>query len=122
MQADDLVFNKGDKVTVVGTEVQFEVVETIFAREVTQGDPRFPRQARYAELVAVSDAAGLIESALTELCDDPPAAVAAVPVLGSCRMRRRLQTGKVLPTERKFAPSPSLGGSQKNLALNASWR
>lgn len=31
----DLVFNKGDVVTVVGTKVQFEGVETIFARVVT---------------------------------------------------------------------------------------
>jgi hypothetical protein len=31
----DLVFNKGDAVTVVGTKVQFEGVETIFARVVT---------------------------------------------------------------------------------------
>ncbi len=33
----DLVFNKGDVVTVVGTKVEFEGVETIFAREVTRG-------------------------------------------------------------------------------------
>ena len=31
----DLVFNKGDVVTVVGTKVQFEGAETIFARVVT---------------------------------------------------------------------------------------
>jgi len=33
----ELVFNKGDEVTVVGTKVQFEGVETIFAREITRG-------------------------------------------------------------------------------------
>jgi len=33
----DLGFNKGDVVAVVGTKVQFEGVETIFAREVTRG-------------------------------------------------------------------------------------
>lgn len=37
----DLVFNKGDLVTVVGTKVQFEGVETIFAREVTRGNETF---------------------------------------------------------------------------------
>ncbi len=37
----DLVFNKGDVVTVVGTKVQFEGVETIFAREVTRGSETF---------------------------------------------------------------------------------
>jgi hypothetical protein len=37
----DLVFNKGDTVTVVGTKVQFEGVETIFAREVTRGTETF---------------------------------------------------------------------------------
>lgn len=37
----DFVFNKGDVVTVVGTKVQFEGVETIFAREVTRGDVTF---------------------------------------------------------------------------------
>ncbi len=37
----DLVFRKGDEVTVVGTKVQFEGVETIFAREVTRGDETF---------------------------------------------------------------------------------
>ena len=37
----DLVFNKGDVVTVVGTKVQFEGVETIFAREVTRGNETF---------------------------------------------------------------------------------
>jgi DNA/RNA endonuclease YhcR with UshA esterase domain len=37
----DLVFNKGDEVTVVGTKVQFESVETIFAREVTRGSETF---------------------------------------------------------------------------------
>ena len=37
----DLVFNKGDSVSVVGAKVQFEGVETIFAREVTRGDAIF---------------------------------------------------------------------------------
>jgi hypothetical protein len=37
----DLVFNKGDVVTVVGTKVQFEGMETIFAREVTRGESTF---------------------------------------------------------------------------------
>jgi DNA/RNA endonuclease YhcR with UshA esterase domain len=37
----DVVFNKGDVVTVVGTKVQFEGVETIFAREVTRGSDTF---------------------------------------------------------------------------------
>ncbi|HXM21471.1 MAG TPA: hypothetical protein VN948_09430 [Terriglobales bacterium] len=37
----DLVFNKGDVVEVVGTKVQFEGVETIFAREVTRGSETF---------------------------------------------------------------------------------
>jgi DNA/RNA endonuclease YhcR with UshA esterase domain len=37
----DLVFNKGDVVTLVGTKVQFEGVETIFAREVTRGSETF---------------------------------------------------------------------------------
>lgn len=37
----DLVFSKGDVVTVVGTMVQFEGVETIFAREVTRGSETF---------------------------------------------------------------------------------
>jgi DNA/RNA endonuclease YhcR with UshA esterase domain len=37
----DLVFKKGDVVTVVGTKVQFEGVETIFAREVNRGTETF---------------------------------------------------------------------------------
>jgi DNA/RNA endonuclease YhcR with UshA esterase domain len=41
VKAYDLVFNKGDVVTVVGTKVQFEGVETIFTREVTRGDETF---------------------------------------------------------------------------------
>ena len=41
VKAYDLVFNKGDEVTVVGTKVQFEGVETIFAREVTRGSETF---------------------------------------------------------------------------------
>ena len=41
VKAYDLVFNKGDVVTVVGTKVQLEGVETIFAREVTRGSETF---------------------------------------------------------------------------------
>lgn len=41
VKAYDLVFNKGDVVSVVGTKVQFEGVETIFAREVTRGSDTF---------------------------------------------------------------------------------
>jgi DNA/RNA endonuclease YhcR with UshA esterase domain len=37
----NLVFNKGDKVEVVGVKVQFEGKETIFAREVTRGTDTF---------------------------------------------------------------------------------
>src|SRR5580704_2767925 len=37
----DLVFSKGDVITVVGTKVQFEGAETIFAREVTRGSETF---------------------------------------------------------------------------------
>jgi hypothetical protein len=37
----DLVFKVGDVVTVVGTKVHFEGVETIFAREVTRGSETF---------------------------------------------------------------------------------
>ncbi len=37
----DLVFDKGDVVEVVGMKVQFEGVETIFAREVTRGSETF---------------------------------------------------------------------------------
>lgn len=37
----DLVFNKGDVVTVIGSKVQFEGVETIFAREVTVGSATY---------------------------------------------------------------------------------
>jgi len=37
----DLVFSKGDVITVVGARVQFEGVETIFAREVTRGSETF---------------------------------------------------------------------------------
>jgi len=37
----DLVFSKGDAITVVGTKVHFEGVETIFAREVTRGSETF---------------------------------------------------------------------------------
>jgi DNA/RNA endonuclease YhcR with UshA esterase domain len=37
----DFIFNKGDVVTVIGTKVQFEGVETIFAREVTRGEATF---------------------------------------------------------------------------------
>ena len=41
VKAYDLVFNKGDIVTVVGVKVQFEGVETIFAREITRGGETF---------------------------------------------------------------------------------
>ncbi|MGA7382423.1 MAG: hypothetical protein WBX03_16355 [Terriglobales bacterium] len=41
VKAYHLVFNKGDVVTVLGTKVQFEGVETIFAREVTRGTDTF---------------------------------------------------------------------------------
>ncbi|MFZ0804036.1 MAG: hypothetical protein WBQ09_12530 [Terriglobales bacterium] len=41
VKAYDLVFNKGDVVTVLGMKVQFEGVETIFAREVTRGTDTF---------------------------------------------------------------------------------
>jgi len=37
----DLVFSKGDVITIVGAKVQFEGVETIFAREVTRGSETF---------------------------------------------------------------------------------
>ena len=37
----DLVFSKGDAITVVGAKVHFEGVETIFAREVTRGSETF---------------------------------------------------------------------------------
>jgi DNA/RNA endonuclease YhcR with UshA esterase domain len=37
----DLAFKKGDVVEVVGAKVQFEGVETIFAREVTRGGATF---------------------------------------------------------------------------------
>ena len=37
----DLVFNKGDAVMVIGTKVEFEGVETIFAREVIRGSETF---------------------------------------------------------------------------------
>jgi hypothetical protein len=36
-----LVLNKGDQVDVVGTKVQFEGKDTIFAREVTRGTETF---------------------------------------------------------------------------------
>jgi hypothetical protein len=42
----DLVFNKGDAVTVIGAKVQFEGVETIFAREVTRGTETFTFRAK----------------------------------------------------------------------------
>jgi hypothetical protein len=41
VKAYDLAFNKGDAVTVVGTKVQFEGVDTIFAREVSRGSETF---------------------------------------------------------------------------------
>jgi DNA/RNA endonuclease YhcR with UshA esterase domain len=37
----DLVFNKGDKIEVVGVKVNFEGKETIFAREVDRGSETF---------------------------------------------------------------------------------
>jgi len=37
----DLVFNKGDKIEVLGVKVNFEGKETIFAREVRRGDDTF---------------------------------------------------------------------------------
>jgi len=37
----DLVFNKGDEVEVTGSKVQFEGVETIFARQVKRGNDTF---------------------------------------------------------------------------------
>jgi hypothetical protein len=37
----DLFFNKGDAITVIGVKLQFEGVETIFAREVTRGTETF---------------------------------------------------------------------------------
>jgi len=37
----DFAFNKGEVVTVVGMKVQFEGLETIFAREVTRGSETF---------------------------------------------------------------------------------
>jgi DNA/RNA endonuclease YhcR with UshA esterase domain len=37
----DFLFKKGDVVEVVGAKVQFEGVETIFAREVHRGDSAF---------------------------------------------------------------------------------
>jgi hypothetical protein len=42
----DLVFNKGDVVTVIGTKLQFEGVDTIFAREVTRGTETFTFRAK----------------------------------------------------------------------------
>jgi hypothetical protein len=41
VKAYDLVFNKGDVISVLGTKVHFEGVETIFAREVTRGSETF---------------------------------------------------------------------------------
>jgi hypothetical protein len=37
----DLVFHKGDEVEVIGSKVQFEGVETIFARQVKRGNDTF---------------------------------------------------------------------------------
>ena len=42
----DLVFNKGDVVTVIGTKLPFEGVDTIFAREVTRGTETFTFRAK----------------------------------------------------------------------------
>lgn len=41
VKAYDVGFNKGDVISVVGTKVQFEGVETIFAREVSRGNDTF---------------------------------------------------------------------------------
>jgi DNA/RNA endonuclease YhcR with UshA esterase domain len=41
VKAYDLAFSKGDVVTVVGTKVQFEGVETMFAREISRGSDTF---------------------------------------------------------------------------------
>ncbi len=41
VKAYDLAFSKGDVVTVIGSKVQFEGVETIFAREVSRGSETF---------------------------------------------------------------------------------
>ena len=41
VKAYDLVFKPGDVVSVVGVKVQFEGVETIFAREITRGTDTF---------------------------------------------------------------------------------
>lgn len=41
VKAYDLIFNRGDVVSVVGVKVQFEGVDTIFAREVTRGTDTF---------------------------------------------------------------------------------
>jgi DNA/RNA endonuclease YhcR with UshA esterase domain len=46
MKTYDLLFKKGDVVEVVGTKVQFEGVETIFAREVTRGSETFIFRAK----------------------------------------------------------------------------
>jgi DNA/RNA endonuclease YhcR with UshA esterase domain len=45
----DLVFNKGDKVEVLGVKVQFEGKETIFAREVTRGSETFTFRGKNGE-------------------------------------------------------------------------
>ena len=37
----ELVFNKGDELEVTGSKVQFEGVDTIFAREVKRGNDMF---------------------------------------------------------------------------------
>lgn len=41
VQTYDMLFKKGDAVEVIGVKVQFEGVETIFAREVTRGGATF---------------------------------------------------------------------------------
>jgi DNA/RNA endonuclease YhcR with UshA esterase domain len=41
VKAYELVFEKGDQVEVIGSKVQFEGVDTIFAREVHRGQDTF---------------------------------------------------------------------------------
>jgi hypothetical protein len=47
----DLVFSKGDVITVVGAKVQFEGVDTIFAREVTRGSETFVFRDKDCKLI-----------------------------------------------------------------------
>jgi hypothetical protein len=41
VKAYDLAFNKGDQLEITGTKVNFEGVETIFAREIKRGSDTF---------------------------------------------------------------------------------